>query len=440
MNRSKLNIKALFVIILTIGLNFVATSCKDDDNQSDLIDPELDITKYQASITGVSDKSNLNNPEDIEVSFEGGMEINEIEEYRLILLKSESEITSNSAKDLEESRYKAFTASVEDPSQNTYFGSLNASQLDSDGEQIQLETDYELVILTKGQFNDSTIYVLSDRSPVFQLLDLPFVTTLSSNSGANDGISVDDEGNIYVCNYGQYNQSTNSGTGEEVIKITPEGTISTFVDGLVGPVGGVISSSGDYYVNSGSNFATGQLIKVEEDNSKSTLATLRGYPSGILIGTDDNLYVANYWLPIIHKVTQEGDTSVFASDSRLKGGVGIVYGNNEDIIVGNLDTGEILAVDTDGTVSSIAQVPSTVGYITYFEDHVYATGGSANKIYKISLDGNFEAYAGTGAVASTDAALNEATFNNPNGITIDKNERVLYVSEISGALRVVPIK
>jgi len=104
MNKSKLNMKALLAIILMMGLTLIASSCKDDD-KNDPVDPEVDLTRYQASIEDISDISNLNNAGDIEVSFDSGLDSDLIDEYRIILLKSDSEITSTSAKDLEAARY-----------------------------------------------------------------------------------------------------------------------------------------------------------------------------------------------------------------------------------------------------------------------------------------------------------------------------------------------
>ena len=284
------------------------------------------------------------------------------------------------------------------------------------------------------------------EDPTDHPVDDLMVTTFVSNLAANDALTMDADGNLYVSNYGTYNPSTFSGTGTTVVKVTPEGTPSTFISGLTGPVGGVIDGDGNFYVNSGNNFSAGDLIKVNPSGTKSTLTSIEGYPSGILINDDNSLYVANYQKSIISKVDQDGTVTEFASDPSLFGGVGIAFDDDKNILVGNFTSGKILSITPDGSeVSLIATIPtvveeSVIGYITYFEGHIYATGIGAHRIYKVSLDGTLEVYAGNGQNESKDGTLKEASFTNPNGILVDKTNRVLYVSEGNGNIRTLPIE
>ena len=82
----------------------------------------------------------------------------------------------------------------------------------------------------------------------------------------------------------------------------------------------------------------------------------------------------------------------------------------------------------------IAQIPGlpnnfAVGYINYFEGHVYATGIGNHQVYKVSLDGTISHFAGTGTSGSSDGTALHASFSNPNGIGVDKVNRYLYIQD-----------
>lgn len=65
------------------------------------------------------------------------------------------------------------------------------------------------------------------------------------------------------------------------------------------------------------------------------------------------------------------------------------------------------------------------------------------KIYKIALAGDVTEFAGSGVDRSVNGELKNASFSGPNGIVVDKNRRVLYISEaVNGGganLRVIPL-
>ncbi|MEO1255323.1 MAG: hypothetical protein AAFY41_10615, partial [Bacteroidota bacterium] len=198
----------------------------------------------------------------------------------------------------------------------------------------------------------------------------------------------------------------------------------------------------------GNEGVSGDLMKIAPDGTQTIVAELDGYPTDILIGDDNDLYVANWTMPIISKVSSDGSVANFASDSRLAGCTGIAYDDNQNILVGNFSTGLIMSIDQTGSITEIATIPTVfegfvIGYIDYFEGHIYATGYGSNIIYKVSLDGDIEEFAGNGARSSIDGELARASFITPNGIAIDKTRRILYISQNTlgnpTSLRVIPL-
>lgn len=435
MIKTNLRMLMLFsILFLPIGV----MSCDDDTPEEKTV---LDINQYRAQVTAVDDVANTGNASDIQVEFSAGLASASVQEYRLIIVKttSASSVDLESAKVLGASRYTSVTGSG-----TTYDEMLTATQEDFEGGAIEEGAAYKLLVLSVGSFDGETVYVLSEASQEVALVTNAETSTLTSMQ-ANDALSLDADGNIYVSNYGVWDGE--KGNGTTALKITPSGQVSVFATGLTNPVGNAIDAEGNFYVNDNNNFSTGNLLKIAPDGTKSIVATIQGYPAGLLLGTDGNFYVSNYNRGVLSKVTPDGTITEFATDSRLTGGVGIAYGNDGNIIVGNLINGDVLSIDTSGAVSLIGKVPtvaegSVIGYITFFEGNVYATGAAARKIYKMSLAGEVTEFAGNGANRSTNGELMNASFSGPNGITVDKIRRLLYISEAtsSGAnLRVIPL-
>ena len=164
------------------------------------------------------------------------------------------------------------------------------------------------------------------------------------------------------------------------------------------------------------------------------LATIDGWPAGIAANANGDVFISNFSLGYVHKINADGELSVFVDDARVAGCVGIVFDDAGNLLLGNYVNGSIYSVSTAGEVSLIAQIPGlpnnfAVGYINYFEGHVYATGIGNHQVYKVSLDGTISHFAGTGTSGSSDGTALHASFSNPNGIGVDKVNRYLYIQD-----------
>lgn len=271
------------------------------------------------------------------------------------------------------------------------------------------------------------------------------VETIVSDFAGNDAVTVDRQGNVYVSEYGQFVNT--GGNGTRVFKVNRQGDVSEFRSDLSGPLGNAIDGQGNLYVSNDNNTARGDVLKIEPDGTRSVLATINGWPSGLTLDHKNNVYVSNFLTPTVHKITPEGEVSVYATDPRLAGGVGIDFDRKGNLIVGNFSTADIVSITPEGSVSLIATIPDIVvngfgiGYITVVGNSVFATGIAVNKIFRVTLDGEIEEFAGTGEAAVVDGPIKEASFNGPNGITADPYGKALYISEFggTGALRKIKL-
>ena len=130
----------------------------------------------------------------------------------------------------------------------------------------------------------------------------------------------------------------------------------------------------------------------------------------------------------------DGTVESYIEDERLKGVTGITYGEKGVIYVSNFTSGKIYKIESDKSIGEVATIPVTypgyvIGYITYFEGHIYATGYGSNKIYQVDMEGKVTTLAGSGEYVEKDGTALEAGFVTPNGIDVDAKRRRLYITQ-----------
>ena len=167
------------------------------------------------------------------------------------------------------------------------------------------------------------------------------VGTISSSLFNADYASLvfDSNRNLYVANY-------SIGT---ILKVTPNGTVSTFATGFDYPTALAIDSGGNLYV---ANHFAGTISKVTPGGSVSTLATGFGGPNGLAFDSDGNLYVSCTDIGAIATVTPTGIVSTFATGFIWP--AGLVFDSSGNLYVANQDGSSISKVSPTGSVATFA--------------------------------------------------------------------------------------
>jgi sugar lactone lactonase YvrE len=151
----------------------------------------------------------------------------------------------------------------------------------------------------------------------------------------------------------------------------------------------------------------------KENHTKTLLASFHG-PSGMVFDKAGNLYVADIYNHQIRKIDVTGAVTVFAGNGK-PGFVNASIAQNATFAF-PVD----LAVDVDGNL-------------------LVADEGN-NAIRKISVSGVVSTYAGTGFAGSQDDANPlKASFNQPNGIAIDKKGNVFVADQLNHRIRKISI-
>jgi serine/threonine protein kinase, bacterial len=231
------------------------------------------------------------------------------------------------------------------------------------------------------------------------------------------GIAVDSGGNIYVAD------SRNN----IIRKINPDGMVTTLAgSGVAGSADGRGNSTSFFFPTALAADAAGNVYVADTHNSlirkitpDGVVTTLAGRlpanpvykkndttrfdnPYGIVVDKKGNLFVCDWDKDVIKKISLAGKVTVFAG------------------------SGERGSKDGIGTKASF-YLPE--GIVIDSKDNLYITDTYNNMIRKISPDGVVTTLAGKNAKGSADGKGTAASFNHPNGITIDKNGNI-YVADV----------
>ena len=229
------------------------------------------------------------------------------------------------------------------------------------------------------------------------------------------GIVFDKLGNIYVADAGN----------NKIRKITRYGNVSTFAGS------GISGSTDGTSLN-----ATFKLLK------------------GITFDSIGNIYVLDEYR--IRKITPNGVVSTFASFG-ISGSTGVTTSySTQGITVDNIgniyvtEYNRIRKITPNGVViifagslvsgsidGRLATFNSPQGIATDKLGNIYVADAGNNKIRKITRYGNVSTFAGSGISGSTDGTSLNATFNFPQGITVDSIGNI-YVTEHNKIRKITP--
>ncbi len=258
------------------------------------------------------------------------------------------------------------------------------------------------------------------------------VTTLCDHLDVGTGgVSVDKNGDIYVADFGML-LSDKTTVDRKIYKVSTDGNAVVFAKGFKGASGNAFDSKGNLFQ---SNIRGHCIHKIAPDGSAVEFVT-QGLtsPVGITIDEHDTLYVANCGDKYISKITSVGDLSRYAESELFECPNGITFDESGNLYVANFNNGDVVQVTPDGSVSRFATIPgNNNGHITYHDGALYVVARTAHQIYRVSMKGDVDLFAGSGDKGQVDGPALEALFCYPNDIEISADGRCFYVNEVSNA-------
>ncbi|HET7811752.1 MAG TPA: hypothetical protein VFL16_14375 [Steroidobacteraceae bacterium] len=250
------------------------------------------------------------------------------------------------------------------------------------------------------------------------------VSTLAqTTAGTSDGLSFGPDGNLYMSG------GPGGSTGQQILRVTPDGTVSVFASGLGSANGSHFDSQGNLYV---ADYQSNSVRKITPAGVMTSFATGLDGPGGVWVDGDDNVLVGLYGAGLagngakVLKITPGGTVSTYASGGGLRDVVAVVADENGEVYASNWSTGTFYKI-TGGVVSMFAQTGNSVNQVCYSNGYIYAPSPGGAVVRRISLGGAVELVAGTGKPKSTDGPVADAEFQKPNSCAFNADGTILYV-------------
>ncbi|HDR9100769.1 TPA: hypothetical protein QDB15_004124 [Burkholderia vietnamiensis] len=265
------------------------------------------------------------------------------------------------------------------------------------------------------------------------------VTTLAGSGapGATDGqgldasfaspgdLAVDAGGNVYVAD----------SANRKIRKITPDGVVTT------------LAGSGEQAWNDGTG-----------------VAASFGYPIGVAVDANGNVYVADSTAQKIRKITPAGVVTTLAGSGQLGGAdgsatvasfndpAGIALDGTGNVYVADATGGRIRKISPTGVVSTLAGsgVPAygdgtgaaasfkrPIGIAVDQSGNIYVADWGNNDIRKVTPTGVVTTLAGSNSPGSVNGTGTGASFSGPMDVAVDKSGNIYVADSNNNQIRMV---
>jgi gliding motility-associated-like protein len=192
------------------------------------------------------------------------------------------------------------------------------------------------------------------------------------------GLAIDQSGIIYVADI----------SNNVIRKITPDGTVSTFVTSLSGPTGVGVDKAGNVYIVDKNNCA------IKKATPQGVVTTIAGgnspgyadgqgvnarfyYPQSLVLDAADNIYVADYAGNRIRKITPDGFVTTIAGNGVQASvdGLGTAASFNRPIGIALSPSGSLFVSDLDG---GVIRIISPTGVVSTYPNTRFANPSGLN--------------------------------------------------------------
>lgn len=234
-----------------------------------------------------------------------------------------------------------------------------------------------------------------------------------------DGISVDNQGNIFV--------SGGIETNNMVMAITAQDTASVLAEGFSSTNGMDIDSKGNIIV---ADYQASKVFKILPSGEKEVLAESLDGPAGVWVDKNDHVIVGLFGANFsgkgskVIKIDENKNITTLAEGQGLSDVIGVAGDDNNTYYAVHWGNGEVFEIKNE-KVTVIADTDLNLNMIDYFEGHIYLPGPSKGKVYSLDIKTKI---------------LNELKLNlpenekltGPNAVRVNSKDRSLLILDPKG--------
>ena len=285
----------------------------------------------------------------------------------------------------------------------------------------------------------------------------------SANLNQPSGVAVDKQGNIYIADTGnaRIGKISSSGTistvaGNGMVSYSGDGGSATAAQ-LNGPLGVAADNSGNLYIADSQNGVV-RIVK------KGSIASAGGgtlvIPRGVATDAAGNAYVADAQDNRVRKIATDGTVTTYAgngtngfagdggpaANAELSSPAAVALDAAGNLYIADLSNLRIRKVSTNGNISTVAgnglqsyagdggpavsaSLNAPLGVAVDPSDNLYIVDSASHVIREVTLDGNINTIAGTGAPGFTGdgGPAVSAQLASPTGIAADPFGNIFFV-------------
>ena len=217
----------------------------------------------------------------------------------------------------------------------------------------------------------------------------------------------------------------------QVHEVFLDGSRNVLLTDISGPLGGAWDAAGNFYVSE--YYGAGKIFRIAPDGTSTELATGLGGPAGLLVDEAAQIiYAADYDGDVLYRVSlTDGAVDTLAHGNGLNGPDCIVFDPDGNLIVNNFDDNKIHRISLDGEVtlfSTLFGSPNS-GYLVRRGDEYLVAGFASNRLWRVDSTGTAVAWTGSSVSGHVNGSLEEARFARPNGISMSADRDSLVVSD-----------
>ncbi|MGZ5446231.1 MAG: NHL repeat-containing protein [Thermoanaerobaculia bacterium] len=254
----------------------------------------------------------------------------------------------------------------------------------------------------------------------------------SAHFNAPWGLDVDTAGNVYVADH----------DNDQIRRITPARAVTTLAaDAFHAPSGVAFAPNGALYISDALNhairridLASAEVTTIAGSTPSPGSVNARGlaarfqFPYGVASDIAGNAYVAEG--NSIRKIAPDGVTTTLVTGFELASGIAI--GPDGHLYVADVAAARVVRVTTSGVVTTLAGDASEFGapwgIAVDSMNIVYVADLSRHRIYAIDSAGSVSTFAGSGIPGWFDGTAASSRFRSPSGIAVDAARNV-YVTD-----------